>query len=158
MIIVSDTTPIITFVKADSLILLKELFGTVVIPKAVYEELTSNLLYQDEINVINNCEFLEVKEVRDKTPLMVGNSCLHSGEREAILLAKDLNALLLIDEIKARKYAIQEGISITGSIGILKKVYKDKIRTKQDIDNIVNALKQSDIYIAKHLYDYIFED
>lgn len=158
MIIVSDTTPIITFVKADSLILLKELFGTVVIPKAVYEELTSNLLYQDEINVINNCEFLEVKEVRDKTPLMVGNSYLHSGEREAILLAKDLNALLLIDEIKARKYAIQEGISITGSIGILKKVYKDKIRTKQDIDNIVNALKRSDIYIAKHLYDYIFED
>lgn len=158
MIIISDTTPIITFLKANSLNLLNEIFDKVVIPEGVYDELTSNLYFQGEIEIINNCNFLEVVQVKDKTPLMIGDSFLDNGEREAILLAKRLNALLLVDEIKARKYAVQENIPITGSIGILRKAYISQLRTKQEIDKIINLLKRSDVHIAESLYDYIFED
>lgn len=42
MIIVSDTTPIISLTKIKRLELLKELFGNVIIPNAVYRELTSS--------------------------------------------------------------------------------------------------------------------
>ena len=40
MIVVSDTTPLISLLKIERLDLLEKLFGNVLIPQAVYEELT----------------------------------------------------------------------------------------------------------------------
>ncbi len=40
MIVVSDTTPIISLLKAGQLELLEKLYGNVLIPRAVYRELT----------------------------------------------------------------------------------------------------------------------
>ena len=42
MIVVSDTTPIISLLKAGQLELLRKLYATVLIPTAVYRELTEN--------------------------------------------------------------------------------------------------------------------
>ena len=42
MIVVSDTTPIISLLKINQLEILEKLFGNVQIPCAVYDELTSN--------------------------------------------------------------------------------------------------------------------
>lgn len=44
---------------------------------------------------------------------------LHDGEREAIVLAKELGAQLLIDEIRARRAAIQLGIDVIGTLRLL---------------------------------------
>jgi hypothetical protein len=41
MIVVADTTPIITLMKLQRLDLLEKLFGAVIVPNAVYEELIS---------------------------------------------------------------------------------------------------------------------
>ena len=43
MIVVSDTTPLISLLKIKRVDLLKELFGEVLIPQAVFDELTSVL-------------------------------------------------------------------------------------------------------------------
>ena len=42
MIVVSDSTPLITLMKVAKLELLHRLFGEVVIPDAVYSEVTTN--------------------------------------------------------------------------------------------------------------------
>ena len=42
MIVVSDSTPLITLMKAGQLDVLCKLFGDVLIPQAVYSELTRN--------------------------------------------------------------------------------------------------------------------
>ena len=42
MLVISDTTPIISLAKANRLYLLERIFGKVLIPKAVFEELTEN--------------------------------------------------------------------------------------------------------------------
>ena len=68
MIIVSDTTPIITLLKINKLGLLKELFDCIVIPKAVYNELTSNRKF------ISSCE---IKECID----IMKNSGRHLSEK-----------------------------------------------------------------------------
>ena len=52
MIVVADTTPIITLMKLQRLDLLKKLFETVCVPCAVYEELISNTNYLDEKQTI----------------------------------------------------------------------------------------------------------
>lgn len=46
MIVVSDTTPILSLLKAGRLELLEKLYRTVVVPEAVYSELTSNIAYK----------------------------------------------------------------------------------------------------------------
>lgn len=49
MIVVSDTTPIISLLKAGHLDLLQKLYGVVCIPEAVYQELTTNQVFADEV-------------------------------------------------------------------------------------------------------------
>ncbi len=48
MIVVSDTTPLISFLKIGHISLLEKLFGRVFIPQAVYRELSANVKYQHE--------------------------------------------------------------------------------------------------------------
>ncbi len=48
LIIVSDTTPLISLMKIGQLDLVNHLFGEVQIPNAVYEELVSNTRFPDE--------------------------------------------------------------------------------------------------------------
>jgi len=52
MIIVSDTTPIISLMKIDQLDLLEKLFKKVKIPVAVYHELTTNQKFKQEAELI----------------------------------------------------------------------------------------------------------
>ena len=47
-----------TLLKCDHLDLLKKMYGSVLIPGAVYAELTDNPLYEQEALIIKNCEFL----------------------------------------------------------------------------------------------------
>lgn len=42
MIVVSDTTPIFSLLKAGRLGVLETLYQTVMVPEAIYDELTSN--------------------------------------------------------------------------------------------------------------------
>ena len=60
MLIISDTTPIISLMKAGQLSLLEKMFGSVVIPKAVYNELTVNKNFEKEIDCFKKCTFVKV--------------------------------------------------------------------------------------------------
>jgi len=63
MLIVSDTTPIITLMKMGHLDILKQLYGKVLIPNAVYMELTGNEKFAAEASQVMYSDFLEVEEV-----------------------------------------------------------------------------------------------
>ena len=119
MIIVSDTSVITNLINVESLFLLKELYQNVIIPQAVYQELSAsegdilNQLDQDWINVCSVESQTEVVKFQK-------SARLDRGESEAILLAQQLNAdLLLIDERRGRAEAQRLGIRITGLLGIL---------------------------------------
>lgn len=66
MIVVSDTTPLITLMKANQLQLLHTLFGEVRIPVTVYEELTSNQSFQSEIELIRSSSFIKIVSVQNQ--------------------------------------------------------------------------------------------
>ena len=65
MIVISDTTPLITLMKIGHLDLLEKIFGEIQIPEAVYVELTSNPKFQSESNQIKKCPFIHVKKTSD---------------------------------------------------------------------------------------------
>lgn len=61
MIIVSDTTPIISLLKIGRLGLLQKLFGEILIPKAVYDELTVNKQYVEEAKKVLESSYIKYK-------------------------------------------------------------------------------------------------
>ena len=89
-----------TLLKCDQLDLLKKMYGSVLIPGAVYAELTDNPLYEEEALFIKSCDFLEVKEITNKERVisLQNSTGLDLGETEALVLAESTNAdLLLMD-------------------------------------------------------------
>ena len=71
MIVVSDTTPLISLLKINRLELLEKLYGFVYIPRAVFDELTVNTKYQAEADEISNAKFIECKDITNIQALKI---------------------------------------------------------------------------------------
>lgn len=112
MIVVSDTSVLTSLIHVGQIILLQRLYGSVLIPQAVHRELARSHSALPP--------FLEVREAFDRENVRRLAADLDLGEAEAIVLAKELRAdLLLIDEKLGRQVALREGVSITGLVGVL---------------------------------------
>jgi len=111
MIVVSDTSVITSLIHIGREQLLAELHGQVLIPPAVERE-----LLQTHIQIPS---FLEVRPVCDQASVTRLKGELDLGEAEAIVLAKESHAdLLLIDEKLGRQVATREGLRISGLLGL----------------------------------------
>lgn len=113
MLIVSDTSPILNLIAIERLELLKDLYGSIVIPPAVFAELHANsmCLTADWIEVIEPANRAAVDSLRTE---------LDAGESEAIVLSQQLQAsMLLMDERLGRRAAIRLGLEVTGLLGVL---------------------------------------
>lgn len=160
MIIVSDTTPIITLSKIERLDLLQKLFENIMIPRAVYDELTSNSQFQEEAKVIADAEYIKVVEVEDSkaVELLQRATGLDLGESEAIIYTNSYKAgLLLIDEIKGRKVAKQMGISVMGTIGVLMTAYDEKFISSHKIKEYIETMKNVGRHISDKLYAQLLD-
>ena len=157
MIVVSDTTPLISLLKADALSLLEPLFKEVLVPDAVFSELTSNPDFQMEAEIIRKCPFIKVVTVKEPeaVKLLQRATGLDLGESEAIIYADDTNAdVLLMDEIRGRQVAKSMGIYIMGTIGVLLFAYEEKILSGFEVAEILDKLKKSNRHISDELIEY----
>lgn len=103
MIVVSDTTPLISLLKINRIDLMEKLFGAVMIPTAVFDELTADKRFQLEANQITQTKFIVVKPVTnpESASVLKRATGLDQGESEAIVLTDELKAdLLLMDEVR----------------------------------------------------------
>ena len=120
MIVVSDTSILTSLIHIGQAGLLLELYQSVVIPTAVHAEL---LRTHPQLPA-----FLEVKAVANRILVVRLEAELDLGEAEAIVLAKETKAdLLLIDEKLGRQIALREGLRITGLIGLVIEAKHRKI-------------------------------
>ena len=158
MIVVSDTTPIISLILIEQLELLEKLFHNVYIPMGVYEELTEHPLYSMQSETVKNCSFIKPVSVKDLKSVDIFRKAtgLDKGESEAIVLSEEINAdILLMDEKKGRKIATQMGLTITGTLGILLNAYKENMIAQNEIINCVDKLKNNKIYISDYLHNAV---
>lgn len=99
MTVISDTTAITNLFQIGKIFILKEIFGTIIIPKAVELELAE---IPGQLSSIQQLNFIEVKNPTDSISVNQLKSTLDDGEAEAIALAIELNAdFLVIDDGKA---------------------------------------------------------
>ncbi|WP_292796279.1 DUF3368 domain-containing protein [Nostoc sp. NMS7] len=120
MIIVSDTSPINNLAAINHLHLLQQLYGTVLIPEAVYRELTDpNFSVAGAIEV-QTFIWIQTRPVEDRILVEALSNELDIGEAEAIALALEMKAdQVLIDERRGRMIAARLNLAYTGILGIL---------------------------------------
>ncbi|NEQ39646.1 MAG: DUF3368 domain-containing protein [Okeania sp. SIO3I5] len=125
MIIVSNTSPISNLAKVGQLNLLQQLYETVLIPNAVYEELLDEGAGEIVIRVVRGATWLKMQPLQNQEVAIELRKFINLGEAEAIALAFEVNATrLLINERLGRKVAIEQGLKITGVLGVLLSAKK----------------------------------
>lgn len=154
MIVVSDTTPLISLLKIDRLDLLEKLFGQVLIPEGVFHELTENESYSDEAEMIRICDFIQIRPVdRSSVYLFQKRTGLDFGESEAIVLTEELGAdLTLLDERQARAVASNIGLAIMGTVGILGTALHRGYLTADDLRQYIKIFKENRRHIDENLF------
>ncbi len=120
MIVVSNTSPIINLAAIGRLELLQQLYGTIAIPQAVYNEIAVRGSGQPGASEIQTSPWFERHHVRDAALVQRLKQHLDAGESEAIALAVEMQAdQLLLDERRGRTIAKQQGVSVMGLLGVL---------------------------------------
>ena len=141
MIAVSDSSPLIALAKIGKLDILKELFGKIVIPKAVWYEVVVKGKGKPGAEDVRKAEWIKIREVEDRLSVEVLKSEIEVGEAEAIVLAKELNAdLLIMDESIPRVIAESIGLRVAGSLAIIYIAKKRRL-IKEDLDDIFGEMK-----------------
>ncbi|HXP88798.1 MAG TPA: DUF3368 domain-containing protein [Bryobacteraceae bacterium] len=93
--------------------MLRDLYSEIVVPPAVQQELSRNRVTFDP-------SWTRAAAARDRVAVAALSEQLDAGEAEAIVLATELNAeLLLVDEKRGRRIAIDWGLEVTGLLGVL---------------------------------------
>ncbi len=158
MIVVSDTTPIISLLKINRLDLLEKAFGEVLIPNAVYEELTADKRFAEEAKMIQNASYIKNVLVLNPEAVRILKMAtgLDQGESEAIVLADEKKAdILLMDEAKGRTISGQMGITIMGTIGLLMSSYEDKLLSSDEVRKCIDGLQSSGRHIGERHYQML---
>jgi predicted nucleic acid-binding protein len=117
---VADAGPLIAFARIGRLALCHQVVGEFVVPDAVYEDLVQggDRSGAEEVQRGAGIQRYTLRNRQALTHLPHG---LAQGECEALLLAEEEGATLLIDERKAREAAEQRGIEVVGSLWVLKE-------------------------------------
>jgi len=126
--IVSNTSPISNLAKVRQLDLIQQLYGVILIPNAVYEELLDERAGETVITAVQSATWLEIHSVKNQALVNELRDRVNVGEAEAIALAVEVEATrLLIDERLGRQAATDLGLKITGVLGILLLAKRQKI-------------------------------
>ena len=127
MRVVSDTTPIHYLIQIGEIDILRELFGQVIIPQAVFDEMQQEKTPQEVKAWIDaHPAWLEVRQA-DRS-ILIPKKKLGDGEREALALAKELHAdAVLMDDRDGITEAHRNSITTYPTITILRKAAQEKL-------------------------------
>jgi uncharacterized protein len=127
--VISDTSPLIWLAKVGKLTLLKDLFGEVIVPQEVYVEAVEKGLefgFTDAqaIKECLNAGWIKLAKLNSNDQSLLQKISehafeIHSGEAQAIVLAREMKLLLLMDESVGRAFAEAWGLKVKGTIYVI---------------------------------------
>jgi len=121
MNVVSDASALINLARIGKLDLLHQLYGELAVPEAVWQEVVVDGAGQPGANEVQKATWIKIHSVTNKQLVRALQQDLGAGEAEAIALALELKAdLLLMDERLGRETARHLGLRYTGLIGALR--------------------------------------
>lgn len=118
--VVSDSSPLIWLSKVNRVHLLRHLFGKVIVPERVrFEVVRGKSADAVLIREAFRDGWIIVEASTDGVDELMEVSGIHGGEAEAILLARELGALFLVDDREASVVARVFGVRCLGTVGVL---------------------------------------
>ncbi|WP_417913354.1 DUF3368 domain-containing protein [Candidatus Electronema sp. TJ] len=153
MILIADSSALIALAICDGLQLLEPLYGEVLVPEAVYNEVALS----DKAESATLREYLHGKvRTVDTSGFVYLDASADLGETEAMLLYKQLNAdKLLIDDRRGRKIAKINKIHTIGSLGVLLAA-KNKGLLAEVLPSLMK-LNKSSIFISPDVIQSVLD-
>lgn len=158
MIVVADAGPIIHLSRIGHLDLIPFLYGRVVVPRQVYDEVVRTEGTPPGSEELRHAEWVEVeeREIRSKVSRLLEGH-LDAGEAAALGLALDLKAdLILSDDRQARSAAERLGFRVRGTLGILLEA-KRQSRVPA-LAPLLHALRAEGVWLSKELVGLILKE
>lgn len=153
MIVVSNTTPLSELAKVEQMHLLRDVFGEVIIPQEVYDELTRGI--HPAATAVRSATWISVYSVNEdeKISQLQADTGLDLGEAAAIILAEELGAdHLLMDERAGRRVAKLRNLSVIGMVGTLLLAKQQGLIP--NVKDILDDLLAQGTRISLRLYQY----
>lgn len=150
--VVVNTTPLIALSHVGQLNILQKLYGEIIIPEAVYKELSVKIESVCKQAVDNSLSWIRVYNIKNQMAKAVYKTQLHDGEVEVMILSREIAAdIVIIDDANAKKHAKYLGLPVTGTLGVLIKAkqegYIDKLKP------ILQRMIENGIYISQGLFE-----
>ncbi|MDO8965587.1 DUF3368 domain-containing protein [Algoriphagus sp.] len=137
--IISDTSCLILLQKIGELDLLQRLFHTVFITPEIATEYELPLP-----------KWIIIDSPINKTYQRILEASLDKGESSAIALCLEkTDPLLIIDDLKGRKFAENLGLKITGTLGILILAKRQNLISS--VKPVLEKVKKTDFRFSKNL-------
>ncbi len=148
-LVVADAGPLIGLAIVGELRLLLGLFGNVLVPEGVAVELClhGEMPGASALAAARDQGWLRIVPVADIPRRLLAT--VDRGEAEAIVLAKQLNVQLLIDERRGRIAAKSESVRIFGSGAVL--IMAKRKRLIREVRPILNALTKANYRFSDDL-------
>lgn len=147
-LVISNTSPLIGLERIGQLQLIQQLFGVVVVPPAVVREVGATTTLPT---------WIEQRDVMQGIGPRILNASLGAGESEAISLALELQArLIILDDRPARRLAQALRLPVIGTVGILLAAKRQNFLPA--LRPSLDALVQQDFRISRQLYERVLVD
>ena len=149
-VIISDTSCLIVLSNIGQLDLLNKLYAHVTITPEVFDEFSKK--YKEILP-----EWIDIKEAKNKEKVNELNTLLELGESSSIILASETpESLVIIDDKKAREYALDFGLNVIGTIGVIKQATdRNIIESKEKANELFIELKNKGFWIKDVLINEI---
>ena len=151
MIVVADTTPLQYLILIQHAHILPALYGRVLVPPAVVDELTRDKTPAPVREwLTSRPDWLQVC-----APRHVGRSSvpLGPGELEAIVLAEELKAdALLIDDRDGRQEALRRQLNVLGTLRVLADASDHGLG---DLRTMLDRLRRTNFRASNELFEWL---
>ncbi|MCY7321714.1 MAG: DUF3368 domain-containing protein [Phormidesmis sp. CAN_BIN36] len=160
MQIVVNSSPLIFLSKLNYLNQFVESSDNFYIPQAVADEIEAKSDPPSQtVQALINSSNLQVRASNLENLASSLNQRLGKGESEAIALGIELKAdYILLDDSTARREARRLGLTIKGTLAVIKKLSKDGKISIKSLDDLYQRLMEIEFRVKRSLFDQIFSE
>lgn len=161
MAVISNATSLIYLAKSGSIHLLKKLYGSILIPKEVHEEVVvkgKEKGFSDAVVIEEQIEngWIKIEDIGTDEKLMEHAEELDEGETAVIKLAREKDdPLLLIDDAAGRQIGISFGLDVKGTLYVILKAYKEEHLTKDESRDLLDEIISAGFRISSEQYSQV---
>ena len=159
MKVISNASVLIGLSPIGMLLLLRERFPEgILVPEAVWREVVDEGAERPGAREVSAANWIKVQKVKDKRMVGLLRAELDEGEAEAIALAHEVGAdVVLLDERDARRAAMRMGRKVLGTVGIL--VWGKQTGKLVSLREQLDAMRsQGKFRISQRLYDRVLRE